>query len=148
MHDFERSPFVPLPLPSKYPGVIITTALLCTVALGQQNDEKRCTSPSAECNTNLETSRLGLERFTEPRPPPNSRSRTRHIHVLRHRRAIDWAVVTKKVRNDHTTVTAPLPVCSAKFSSVGPDSAPPIVSLYNTLFAQTGWHGHGMVVKL
>jgi len=24
------------------------------------------------------------------------------------------------VRNDHTTVTAPLPVCSAKLSTVGP----------------------------
>eukprot|EP00986_Skeletonema_menzelii_P002235 scaffold616_cov146-Skeletonema_menzelii.AAC.18 len=24
-------------------------------------------------------------------------------------------------RNDHTTVTAPLPVCSAKLSTVGPD---------------------------
>jgi hypothetical protein len=24
------------------------------------------------------------------------------------------------IRNDHTTVTAPLPVCSAKLSTVGP----------------------------
>ena len=76
------------------------------------------------------------------------------------------------VRNDHTTVTAPLPVCSAKLTLSGQVSttvgdhvgipgvvlllifaliadfrfqisAPPIpiVSLYNTLFAQTGWHG-------
>ncbi len=28
--------------------------------------------------------------------------------------------LTHTVRNDHTTVTAPLPVCSAKLSTVGP----------------------------
>eukprot|EP00986_Skeletonema_menzelii_P011000 scaffold5522_cov180-Skeletonema_menzelii.AAC.2 len=27
-----------------------------------------------------------------------------------------------RIRNDHTTVTAPLPVCSAKLSTVGPAS--------------------------
>ena len=47
--------------------VIITTALLCSVAFGQQNDDKTCTSASAECDdTNLETIRLGLEWFTNP----------------------------------------------------------------------------------
>ena len=49
------------------PAVIITTALLCSAALGQQNQDKTCTSPSAECDdTNLETIRLGLEWFTNP----------------------------------------------------------------------------------
>eukprot|EP00985_Skeletonema_marinoi_P009053 scaffold4148_cov170-Skeletonema_marinoi.AAC.5 len=48
------------------PAVIITTALLCSVAFGQQNDDKTCTSASAECVTNLETIRLGLEWFTNP----------------------------------------------------------------------------------
>eukprot|EP00985_Skeletonema_marinoi_P003219 scaffold1347_cov92-Skeletonema_marinoi.AAC.1 len=33
-------------------------------------------------------------------------------------------VSSRDDRNDHTTVTAPLPVCSAKLSTVGPDFSP------------------------
>eukprot|EP00984_Skeletonema_dohrnii_P022547 scaffold11659_cov89-Skeletonema_dohrnii-CCMP3373.AAC.6 len=35
-------------------------------------------------------------------------------------------------RNDHTTVTAPLPVCSAKLSTVGPDV--PMLAASHTIF--------------
>eukprot|EP00985_Skeletonema_marinoi_P010032 scaffold4723_cov144-Skeletonema_marinoi.AAC.1 len=46
-------------------------------------------------------------------------------------------------RNDHTTVTAPLPVCSAKLSTVGPDFSPVhrIALQYSFCSDRLAWHG-------
>eukprot|EP00985_Skeletonema_marinoi_P021343 scaffold13051_cov151-Skeletonema_marinoi.AAC.1 len=48
-------------------------------------------------------------------------------------------------RNDHTTVTESLPVCSAKLSTVGPDFSPVhrIALQYSFCSDRLAWHGDG-----
>ena len=56
----------------------------------------------------------------------NSKCQTRNNSAIlaliidQNMRAIIYFVFFCGVRNDHTTMTAPLPVCSAKLSIVGP----------------------------
>ena len=57
--------------------------------------------------------KLDVGRKAKPvwRRPDSSLFQSIYIHKLKTR---------SFVRNDHTTVTTPLPVCSAKLSTVGP----------------------------
>ena len=56
----------------------------------------------------------------------NSKCQTRNNSAIlaliidQNMRAIIYSVFSFGIRNDHTTMTAPLPVCSAKLSIVGP----------------------------